>query len=107
MTPATQQGSALGADCVEGLPGPVPCAQLGANFAVIIIRIHNPTQCQLLGVVHAIGGLSLLLGRVQGGKSIAARIAIMAITTNSFDQSESRAPGGCAGRVDDFRTWFI
>ena len=38
---------------------------IGRDFTAIVVRIHDPRQRHLFGVVHAIGTLGFLFGLVQ------------------------------------------
>ena len=49
---------------------------------LMVVRIHQPSQLQLLEIAHA-SALSLCLGLAQGRKQHAGQVAMMAITTNS------------------------
>ena len=53
------------------------------KLVVVIAGILNPTQHQLPGIAHALDGLGPDLCRVNAGNNIAARMAMMAITTRS------------------------
>jgi len=54
-----------------------------SDFAFLVIGVHHPSQTNLPTVTHAGNGLRLDFALDSAGNNMAARMAMMAMTTNN------------------------
>src|ERR1039457_4277702 len=73
----------LGVSVFAFLAADVRPASMPRVEPVVIIRIHGEGQSNLFEIAAAPGGLAFFLALASAGSNMAARMAIMAMTTSS------------------------